>query len=252
MTIIRHSTRAQWLSWRLAHLKDYCGASEAAVWAGVSPFQTKQDLFMIKRGLKPAEDISEKERVQYGSEAEQHITALFALRFRHLFMMETHPYDILLDDRYPFIGATLDGYLTYHASEPWEVVSPTGYRGIIKPGEKGIYEGKTSLLQRKGDMENWNDEIPVYYFAQGCQQLYVCCEWARYWIINAEVEIPRQHKDENGDWINDPINSKTETVRYVFFMDDPFVRKSIKNTVSHVVKGKHCVDSGQMPDMRIT
>lgn len=247
--ILHFPSREEWLAWRVANKADFFGASEAAACAGVSPWDTPLELWKKKVGLTPYEDISDRERVKYGSDAEESITNLFALRFRGMFEVERHPYDIILDDKYPFIGATLDGYLT-STSEPMKIKSPTGYWGTINPGERGVYEGKTSLLQRKGDFENWDWQAPPYYFAQGCQQLYVTREWARYWIINAEVEIPNKWK-EDGEWIDHPFYNKTETVRYVFFMDDPVVRKSITNVISSVVRMKRLVDARQMPETKI-
>jgi len=246
--VVNFSNRADWLAWRNEQGNEYHGASLASVSAGINPYMTAEDLYMVLVGLKPKEDISEKERVIYGTEAEEPLRRLFELDYAGRFMVDTAPYDYLLDDRYPFIGATLDGYLEYIADEPWTIESPTGFVGTIEKGERGIYEGKTALVRSKEDFNAWGVQAPDYYLAQGCQQLYVT-RW-RYWVINALVEVPRFRKTEDG-FEQLPFGEQ-KIVRHVYFMDDPVVRDSINFVISKVVEMHKRVDMRIPPDTRLS
>ena len=248
MKIVNFSNRADWLAWRNEQGNEYHGASSASVSAGINPYMTAEDLYMVLVGLKPKDDISEKERVIYGTEAEEPLRRLFELDYTARFMVDTAPYDYLLDERYPFIGATLDGYLAYIADEPWTLTSPTGFVGTIEKGDLGIYEGKTALVRSKEDFNAWSLQAPDYYLAQGCQQLYVT-RW-RYWFINALVEVPRFKKTEDG--FEQLPFSEQKIVRHVYFMDDPVVRESIGFIISKVVEMKQRVDLRIPPDTRLS
>lgn len=248
MKTVHFSNRADWLAWRNEQGNEYHGASSASVSAGINPYMTAEDLYMVLVGLKPKEDISEKERVIYGTEAEDPIRRLFELDYEGRFKVTTAPYDYLLDERYPFIGATLDGYLEYIADEPWTLTSPTGFVGTIEKGDLGIYEGKTALVRSKDDFNVWGVQAPDYYLAQGCQQLYVT-RW-RYWLVNALVEVPRFKKTEDG-FEQLPFGEQ-KIVRHVYFMDDPVVRDSINFIISKVVEMKQRVDLRIPPDTRLS
>lgn len=246
MTTVHFSNRADWLAWRKAQGNDYHGASEASVSAGNNPYKSAEQLYMELVGLVEPPDISEKERVIYGTEAEEPLRRLFELDYAGRFKITTAPYDYLLDDRYPFIGATLDGYLEYIADEPWTLTSPTGFVGTIEKGEKGIYEGKTALVRSKDDFNAWSLQAPDYYLSQGCQQLYVT-RW-RYWFINALVEKEGFRKAEDEIL---PFNEQ-KIVRHVYFMDDPVVRDSINFVISKVVEMHKRVDLRIPPDTRLS
>ena len=248
MTTVHFSNRADWLAWRNARGNEYHGASSASVSAGINPYKSAGQFYMELVGLVEPDDISEKERVIYGTEAEEPLRRLFELDFADRFKVATAPFDVLLDDRYPFIGATLDGYLEYTSDEPWTLTSPTGFVGTISKGDMGIYEGKTALVRTREDFNAWSVQAPDYYFAQGCQQLYVT-RW-RYWFINALVEVPRFRKTEDG-FEQLPFGEQ-KIVRHVYFLDDPVVRDSIGFVISKVVEMHKRVDMRIPPDTRLS
>jgi len=248
VTTLHFASKAEWLAWRNPMGNEYHGASQASVSAGINPYKSAEQLYMELVGLVEPDDISEKERVIYGTEAEEPLRRLFELDYTARFMVDTAPYDYLLDERYPFIGATLDGYLEYIADEPWTIESPTGFVGTIEKGEKGIYEGKTALVRSRDDFNAWSLQAPDYYLAQGCQQLYVT-RW-RYWFINALVEVPRFRKTEDG-FEQLPFNEQ-KIVRHVYFMDDPVVRDSINFIISKVVEMHRRVELRIPPDTRLS
>lgn len=250
MTTLHFPTKADWLAWVLSHPTDYFGASTASVCAGINPYKTKVELYMERVGLKPIEDISDKERVRYGTDAEEPIRQLFALDYADRFNVTTAPWDILLDEKYPFIGATLDGYLEYTATEPWKLISPTGYTGTIYTGDNGIYEGKTALVRSNEPFDTWKRECPDWYLAQGCQQLYVGRQWARYWFVNSMVERPKFVKTADG--FEQAQFNEQIIVRHVYFIDDPVVRQSINFVISKVVEMKRRVDLKIPPDTKLS
>jgi hypothetical protein len=248
--VVNCASRAEWLEWRNGMGNQYHGASQASVSAGINPYMTAEELYMVLVGLKPREDISEKERVVYGTEAEEPLRRLFELDFADRFKVTTAPYDYLLDERYPFIGATLDGYLEYTADDKWTLESPTGFTGTIYKGDRGVYEGKTALVRTREDFDAWSVQAPDYYLAQGCQQLYVCRKWAHYWFINALVEVPRFRKVDDG-FEQLPFGEQ-KIVRHVYFIDDPVVRESINFVISKVVEMKRRVDLRIPPDTKLS
>jgi len=248
MTIVHHDTKEEWLAWRKAHLTDFFGASEASTCAGINPYKTEVDLYMERMGLKPVEDISEKERVRYGTDAEDPIRRLFALDYADRFNLTNAPWDICLDDHYPFIGATLDGSLEYTANDPWTLESPTGYTGTIHKGDMGVYEGKTALIRSRSELVGWQEKCPDWYLAQGCQQLYVTRR--KFWFVNALVELPRYRKTDDG-FEQFQFNEQS-IVRHVYFMDDPIVRESIKFVIGKVVEMKRRVDMRLMPEKKLS
>lgn len=248
MKVVHCASRAEWLEWRDRMGNQYHGASSASVSAGINPYKSAEELYMELVGLVETPDISEKERVVYGTEAEEPLRRLFELDFADRFKVTTAPYDYLMDDRYPFIGATLDGYLEYLADEPWTLTSPTGFVGTISKGDLGIYEGKTALVRSRDDFNVWGVQAPDYYLAQGCQQLYVT-RW-RYWFVNALVEVPRFKKVDDG-FEQLPFGEQ-KVVRHVYFMDDPVVRDSIGFVISKVVEMQKRVDLRIPPDTRLS
>ena len=69
------NSREEWLQGR----KNHIGGSDAAACVGLNPYKDNVQLWEEKVGLVLPEDISDKDYVQYGTEAEEHLRALFAL-----------------------------------------------------------------------------------------------------------------------------------------------------------------------------
>lgn len=153
----RHETRDEWLEARDRYMGSI-GASEAAVVAGYSPWQTVDELYEAKTGRRAAPDISGKPYVRFGTRAEDPIRTLASLDLEESYevVMPHRPYDILRLTSRPYIFATLDGELVRRSD-----------------GARGVLEIKTGNLSRRAK-EEWSDgRIPLHYFAQVCQQLLV-------------------------------------------------------------------------------
>lgn len=134
-----------WLKGR----KDFAGigASEASAIVGCSSWMSASELWEIKTGRKKPKDLSLNEQVSYGTQAEEHIRALFMLKHDE-FELDYKPYDFLYQKERPWLRCTLDGELVYPHDE------------------RGILEVKTAQIQSKSQYAQWNNRIPDHYLIQ--------------------------------------------------------------------------------------
>lgn len=143
VTMERFFSRAGWLNGRSGRI----GGSDAAAIVGCNPYMSNVELWEIKTGRRRQEDISSKSYVIYGTKAEEHIRALFALDYPQ-FTVDYVENNLWLNDRFPFAHASLDGWLT----------DPDGRRGIL--------EIKTTNILQSMQREKWDHRIPDNYFCQ--------------------------------------------------------------------------------------
>lgn len=142
--------RAEWLEKRAGRI----GGSDASCIVGMNPYKSNVELWEEKTGKKQAEDISDKPYVRYGTEAEEHLRALFALDFPQ-YKVSYDENNMWLNDKYPFAHASLDGYLE------------------DENGRKGILEIKTTNILQSMQKEKWNHRIPDSYYIQVLHYLMV-------------------------------------------------------------------------------
>ena len=138
------NSREEWLKNRMNGI----GGSEASAIVGMNPYMSNIELWQIKTGQLAPEDISDKPYVKYGTEAEEHLRALFALDFPQYEVgyVENNSY---FNDKYPFALASLDGTLVEKET-----------------GRKGILEIKTTNILQSMQKEKWNHRIPDNYYIQ--------------------------------------------------------------------------------------
>lgn len=123
---------------------------------GLNPYKTNEELWQEMVGIRKPEDISDKPYVIYGTLAEEHIRAIFALDHPE-YKVDYFGDNMLINDKYPFAHASLDGELTE-----------------IETGRKGIFECKTSELFGSIHKEKWDGEhIPDNYYIQVLHYLMV-------------------------------------------------------------------------------
>lgn len=142
--------RDEWLEKRAGRI----GGSDASCIVGMNPYKSNVELWEEKIGKKQAEDISDKPYVKYGTEAEAHLRALFALDFPQ-FKVSYEENNMWLNDKYPFAHASLDGWLE------------------DEDGRKGILEIKTTNILQSMQKEKWKNRIPDNYFIQVLHYLMV-------------------------------------------------------------------------------
>lgn len=147
--IIKIDNREEWLKVRKCQ---GIGGSEAGAVLGVNKYQTNVDLWELKTGRKEAPDLSDNPAVMFGKFAEPHLRELFKQDYPE-YTVNYHEFDIYVNDKYPFIFATLDGELT----------APDGSRGVL--------EIKTTTIQNKLQWNDWENKIPNSYYAQVLHQL---------------------------------------------------------------------------------
>jgi putative phage-type endonuclease len=136
-------SRNEWLKGR-GHT---IGGSDASSILGVNPWMTNANLYRIKAGEEEQEDISDKDIVKFGVNAEPLMREMFKLDYPELevFYVENN---IWHNDKYPFAHASLDGWLK------------------DKDGRMGIFENKTVNIMNSAQLEHWKDSIPDYYYCQ--------------------------------------------------------------------------------------
>jgi putative phage-type endonuclease len=143
VTVESFETKEEWLKKREGRI----GGSDASSVIGMNPYRSNVDLWRIKTGIIEQEDISNKDCVRYGTEAEQHLRELFKLDFPQyaVFYIKNNMY---LNDKYPFAHASLDGILR------------------DEKHRNGILEIKTTNIKRSKQKESWDKQIPQNYYIQ--------------------------------------------------------------------------------------
>lgn len=125
------------------------GGSDAACILGKNPYKSNLDLWREKTGRKKPEDISNKDAVKYGKNAEEPLRQLFKLDYPQ-YVIEYSPYNIHCNKDHDFIRGTFDA----------ELFDTTQFM------QKGIWECKTSEIKQVSDWQKWNKRIPNNYFCQ--------------------------------------------------------------------------------------
>ena len=139
-------TREEWLEER----KKGIGGSDAAIILGLNPYPNRNTitLWEEKTGRRQAEDISEKEYVKYGTNAENLLRELFKLDYPQ-YEVRHDENTIIKHPKYPFLFASLDGTLIDKET-----------------GEMGILEIKTKNILQSIQKEEWREKVPNHYYCQ--------------------------------------------------------------------------------------
>lgn len=150
-TVIDATDHEEWLRNRMYGI----GGSDASAIVGLNPYKSNVELFEEKIQRSEPEDISDKPYVRYGTMAEPHIRALFALDYPE-YEIFYHENRILRSNAYPFLQASLDGELVDR-----------------RDGRRGILEIKTTSILQSMQREKWKDRIPDNYYIQVLHYLLV-------------------------------------------------------------------------------
>ena len=141
--------RSEWLKNRTK-----IGGSDASCIVGMNPYKSNVDLWLEKTGQASPEDISDKEYVKYGTEAEPYLRELFKLDFPQ-YRVDYIENNMYFNSNFPFAHASLDGWL--HDEQ----------------GRRGILEIKTTEILQSQQKEKWNNKIPDNYYIQVLHYLMV-------------------------------------------------------------------------------
>jgi putative phage-type endonuclease len=161
MTILKD--REAWLKNRTRGI----GGSDISAVVGLNPYKSNVDLWEEKIGMAVPEDISDKDYVKYGTEAEHHLRELFKLDFPQ-FTVDYVENNSFTNSKYPWAVASLDGWLT------------------DENGRRGIWECKTTNILQSMQKEKWNQKIPMNYY---CQVLfYMAVYEADFCILKAQLK----------------------------------------------------------------
>lgn len=151
---VEYFTREAWLKARTG-----IGGSDASAILGLNPYKNNADVWMEKTGRAVPEDISGKPYVKYGIEAEEYLTALFALDHPQYEVRANKTFRVYYHPEHRFIAGTLDGELTEKET-----------------GRPGILEIKTTEILNSMHREKWNDKVPDNYYVQ-CLHYLLATGW---------------------------------------------------------------------------
>jgi putative phage-type endonuclease len=240
MKRLHFTDRQSWLDGR----KPLMTASDVAASVGlIDQWKTSDDLYNEKVGLVKPRDISGNDNVIFGSLAEEHIRQIFSLEFKNRYRVEHYPFDILVSDEHPFLGATLDGELEY-IGEDREVMSVTGMKATMRHDARGVYEVKTSTVRSKRDLEFWTSRIPDHYFAQHCIQLYVT--GYEFGIHDDRIALMNYERNEDGELVETEWPT-IYTFRHLYIASDPIITSSTEYLVEKACEFQWCVENRQRP-----
>lgn len=202
--------RDAWLDAR----KNHIGGSDAAACVGRNPYKDNVQLWEEKIGLVLPEDISDRDYVRYGTEAEKYLRALFALDHPE-YQVFYDENNMFLNPKYPWMHASLDGEL------------------IDQRGRHGILEIKTTNILQSAQKKKWDNRIPDNYY---CQVLhYLAVTEYDFVVLKAQLK---------SEWDGE---LRIEVRHY--FIEREEVEEDIRELVDAEKELWDCVESGRRPDL---
>ena len=212
MTVTKQifGSREAWLQARRNHI----GGSDAAACVGMSPYKDNVQLWEEKMGLVLLEDISDKEYVRYGTEAEKYLRGLFALDFPEYQVLYDEN-NMFLNPNFPWMHASLDGEL------------------MDRQGRHGILEIKTTNILQSSQRRNWEGRIPDNYY---CQVLhYLAVTEYDFAVLKAQL------KSEWGGELHIEVRH--------YFIERKEVEEDIRELLDAEQRFWDCVVTGRRPDL---
>lgn len=238
----QYQDRQSWLGGRY----DSIGASEAAAALQISPWKTITQLWEEKTRQRRPYDLSRNPYVQRGIREEPKIRAEF-IRQHTGCTVHYHEFDILHHRETPFISATLDGEIeiTRHSGYLPYTDLRTGQikRANLQNLNIGVLEIKTGTYSAKAHLKPYiNNQVPLHYLAQGCQQLYV----TGYDFIIFRTRLFRKDMTFR-DGSNNSYLPKSFEKEIVFLVSDPVIQNGMKRIVEAQTYIWKCVEFNRPP-----
>lgn len=137
--------RKEWLKQK----EEKISGTFASAILGQNPYMTNVQAWEYITGKKKQEDISEKEFVKYGLQAEKHLIELFRLDYPQ-YDVKTKKYDLRVHPQFSFLIGSIDGELIEKNSQI-----------------RGILEIKTTNILNSMHQERWEGAmVPQNYYIQ--------------------------------------------------------------------------------------
>lgn len=138
------------------------GGSDAGIILGFSNYMNNYELWRRKTFgiIGDEEQQNDNELIAYGNAAEDPLRKLFQAKFVDVLTVENKNEVLVRKDK-PYLRASLDGEI--NVIKDFYFKSADGLTYLIKKGQKGIWENKTSFRPPK---EKWDKKIPQQYFCQ--------------------------------------------------------------------------------------
>ena len=176
-TVLKYKSKDEWRENRFKGI----GSSDSSAVVGLNPYKSSQQLYREKKGLVEVEDISEKDFVKYGIEAEEHLRNLFQLDFPQ-FKVHYQSDTILQRNDKPYLLASPDGLL------------------VDEKGRLGILEIKTTNILASMQKEKWQQgHIPDNYYIQCLHQMlvsraeFVCLKAQLKFKYGDDIQLSTRH-----------------------------------------------------------
>ncbi|HHX66964.1 MAG TPA: YqaJ viral recombinase family protein [Gallicola sp.] len=174
---IKYTTKKEWLKKRINGI----GGSDASCLVGLNNYKTIIDLWKEKvSGVYTELKFKNQKAIDYGNKAEKPLRDLFAITYEDRYKVR-HTNELLQNKEYPFMLGSLDG----------EIIE-------LATGRKGIYEGKTAMIQNSQQYQVWKNGVPYNYLIQVLWYLLITdFDFA---IINAELRFTNSDSKANPEF----------------------------------------------------
>jgi putative phage-type endonuclease len=206
-TTLTYETEDEWLALRQQGI----GGSDASVACGMSPYKQAAILYLEKRGEREPDDLSDNERVYWGTVLEDVVANEYSRRTGRKVRRVNR---ILQSKAHPFMLASLD-------------------RDVV--GEKRILECKTTDKHTQGWGDPGTDQVPSHYLMQTQHYLAVTgAEIADLAVLigGNDFRIYTIQRDE--DLIQAMIQLETEFWKNVVEGNPPAIDFDAKNALETV------------------
>lgn len=213
------NAEATWLAERQTGI----GGSDAAVALGLSKWKSPYKLWAEKSGVVPAEDLSDREWIEWGNRLEGPIAEAFSERTGRKVT------------RWP------QYQIVRHPDLPWMICTPDAIQEPNELGFKGLLQIKTTNAYSAKD---WDDEPPMAYQVQLQHELHVTGHaWGSLACLIGGQKLVWFDMEVNEKFVKSMVAKEREFWGRVESGDAPPVDGSESTTA--ILKALHPTDDGE-------
>lgn len=203
----------EWLKQR----KKGIGGSDAAAIVGQNPYKNIMQLWEEKTGRRKPDDISNKDCVIFGKNAEAPMREIFKLDYPQ-YAVEHQEFVTVSNPEWEFIRGSFDGVLTEKET-----------------GKKGVLEIKTTNILQSMQKEKWvGDMVPQNYY----------CQILHYFLVRPDFEFAILKARLRTEWDGVP---RAAIKHYYFLRNDEGIQKDLKFLFEREVLFWDCVLKDEPP-----